>query len=132
ASVQANQDLSHAARTIDNFMIGTRHPVSEVGSLATEALGQAHLLGLLAHSPRRDAIDEPQHREGEGKGPNGSNEEGSALHEEEVRVSMQEAARPGRVERRRGENAQHESPEYAAYPVDSPDVESVVPGHPVF
>src|SRR5688572_6247342 len=45
---------------------------------------------------------------------------------------MQEALSPARVERRRRENAQHESPEYAAYAVDSPDVEGVVPGHPVF
>src|SRR4030095_3150930 len=80
-----------------------KNPVSDVGSLATEALVQTHLLGLLAPPHRGNAIDDPQHPEGEGKGPNGSNEDGSALHEEEVHVSMQEAVRPGRVERRRGE-----------------------------
>src|SRR5215471_11744027 len=109
-----------------------KHSVSEVGSLATETLVQTHLLGLLAHPDRRDAIDEPQHPEGEGKRPDGSDEDGSALHEEKVGVSMHEAGRPGGIERRRGENAQHESPEYPAYAMDSPDIEGVVPADPIF
>src|ERR1022692_2297832 len=81
---------------------------------------------------RRDPVDQPEHSVREDESPRRGDGYGRNLHQKEVRVSAQEAVDAGRIERRRGEDAAKDDAEEAAYSVNAPDVERVVPLQLVF